>query len=261
MEIIILVLLAISILIFLSSVKRKITTRYEEFAIISEADSKAPLDVYEIYYPKRLSVATGSDEGYFAVFDLEYQSISQLPKQIYANESAIIVLHPVLESWENNDSLYAVNLKTKLDDKKIKDLLKTNDFQTQIRNYALLESTRKKLGKRSSKDQNYLTVQLLASGFEIAGSIKQRQKLDTPVLTYTWNISTANSGIHDIAIVLNLENESGDKSTSIGTIIHKVKVVSLGFLTHRQVNIFLAISGVLTTLLAILQALRILGII
>jgi hypothetical protein len=254
-------IIALGIALLLWALKQKISTKFEEFAVISEkATEDIPLNLWKTDKSRLLSLYPSSDD-YYAKFDLKHLAISQLPTQIYANESAMIVLHPVLESWENNESLLVVNLKTQLDTKKVVDLLKADDFQTKLKNYALLELTQKKIGKRSSKKHKYLAMELLASGFEIAGSTKQKQELDTPVLTYTWNISTENSGVHEVAIALTLEDETGEKSISIGTIIHKIKVVSLGPLTHRQVNIFLAISGVITTVLTLLQALRLLGVI
>lgn len=269
---IIILVIVVSVTGSLWILKRRITTEFDEFAIIPE-NEQAPFDLWWTDTSRRSSLSPRHDH-YYAIFDLERSSISQLPKRIYVNESATIVIHPTLDSWRNDQSLLVVNIKTKLDSKKVEDMLdidyRTKNFddmidvgdnRTKLRNYARLEMTRRKMGKRSAEKYEYLTLELLASGFQIAGSVKQKQDLSTPVLTYIWNISTGNSGIHDIAIGLALEDESGEKNTPIGTITHKIKVVSLGPLTHRQINIFLAISGVITALYTILQVLRFLEII
>ncbi|MFN8398761.1 MAG: hypothetical protein U0X74_02005 [Anaerolineales bacterium] len=259
---IIVLIIIISITSSLWILKKSIESEFDVFAIIPEnfSEKDIPLDLWETDTSRRASILSDPKSKYSIKFGLEQQLISQLPKKIYVNESAMIVIHPILRAWENDESLLVVDIETRLETKKVDSILNKSDYQTNLLNYALLELTRKKMRKSSTKEHKYLVLELLASGFQIAGNVKQKQELSIPNLTYQWNISTENSGIHEIAIGLSLEDELGKQGTTIGTLTHKIKVVSVGPMTHRQVNIFLTLSGVITTILAILQALRTLGI-
>lgn len=106
--------------------------------------------------------------------------------------------------------------------------------------------------------EQFLEIELLAAGLEIAGEEKQRQPLNSPRLTYWWNCYFPNSGWHWLSLVLRLVSQS--ETMELGVVPHNINVAKLDGLTQRQVWLMASLAGILSGGLAIVEALRQLGV-
>ena len=189
----------------------------------------------------------------YIVLELESELVSRLPERMYEGESEVVILHPLLKEWKGTDSILVVDLATSFQGS-VREL---KEARTELEEYALLYLTRQVLTEELPKFHiRYLSIELLATGFEISGERTQKQDLQCPILTYAWGIKAVTSGKHKIALVLKVEDENEIQTNLIGTILHEVKVASVARLTQRQIKILTAILGTCTALLAILEALQ-----
>lgn len=226
------------------------------FGLLAEKEVREKAKLEQI----KSGMADIFDRAWGVVVPIESHSISKLPTQVYEGESELIVLHPRLNATEDNDSLLIVNLATTAgDEKNIKSL---QNSRTELENYAVLKLAHKKMNiRQNKKGARYLAIKLIASGFDVAGELRQRQELENTNMIYTWGLTAKSSGNHKLALALYIENGTGEELAQIGTIFHQIKVVSIMNLTQRQVRVVAGVVGFITTILAILQTLHQLKII
>jgi hypothetical protein len=194
--------------------------------------------------------------SWFVVLPIDAQSVSRLPTHMYEGESELIVLHPLLKTEGDDNTILVMDLATQVDGEgKAKNLRKS---RIELENYAVLKLTRQKLGEKISASRvKYLAIELIAPGFDVHGEKKQRKLLQRSLSSpYTWGVAAKTSGNHEIALVFSAEDESGEEIAQIGRIVHKIRVASILRLTHRQARVLMGILGVITTALMILQALQ-----
>jgi hypothetical protein len=255
--------LLIFIVIFADYIWSTTSSISEDFAILPEWSVRAIIRSNRILDSKnilkKLPFRLVNDPTKYTVIPLESEKKSKMPTQIYEGESELIILRPQLEQWKEHDSLLAVNLISAINQAKTTNLKSQVEFE----NYAVLQHTKQKFTKVLSKgDQaQFLTIELLAPGFSVDGEKKQYQNLQNKNLIYSWGITANNSGNHTIGFTLKLESKSGNDTIQLGTMMWKIKVVSLFHLTKRQLRILFGSIGALTTILTILQALKELGVI
>jgi hypothetical protein len=249
----------IAILVYLWFLTIPQTSR---IAILSEKSvrEQADLEQSDISLANTLNSRVRRMDEWYVVVPTKSQEQSRIPSQIYEGESDLIVLHPQLDRWGEDDALLAVDLQNRVENKK---LAKLKQSRAELENYAVLQLTRHKFasGKPKVKYAQYLSIEIIAAGFEVDGEKKQKQDLHSQKLTYTWGITAKNSGNHKIGFSLKVEDAEGKELAQLGTAVHPLKVVSIMRLTQRQLRILVGSAGAITTVLTILQALQALKII
>lgn len=111
----------------------------------------------------------------------------------------------------------------------------------------------------SSKEKEYLEIEMMAAGFSVDGEKKQRQLLAINTLRYQWNCFFEKSGLHSFAFIFRVVASSGD-TLQIGRVEQTIKVAQIDHLTQRQVWILASSAGVLSGVLTLAEILRNLGI-
>ena len=110
----------------------------------------------------------------------------------------------------------------------------------------------------NSSSEQFIEIELLASGFTIDGEKKQRQSLTSQTLSYYWNCYFPNSADHTLSLILRLVSTSG--TIPIGDIQHTIKVVKLDHLTQRQIRLMALLASIISGGFAIAEILHRLGV-
>ncbi len=166
---------------------------------------------------------------------LEFEGEATLPRQVYVGDSHSIsvVLRPAPRAPEIGHKQL-----------RIRDTKRGKSIVIDI--------------PRDIDTEQFLEIELLAAGLEVAGEAKQRQPLTSPTLSYWWNCYFPNSGRHGLTLVLRLVSASD--ATELGAVHHNINVAKLDGLTQRQVWLMASLAGILSGGLAIAEALRQLGV-
>jgi hypothetical protein len=255
-EIITIFLLCISIaaLVYLWKTARK---RMWYFGILPERLFRQNIVLREQHLPYRNTQYEGD---YCVVLPLKSISTNRLPLQMYEGESELVVLHPLLQESQEDDSIITADLETWFGKAATAEKLKQS--RTELENYAVLKLVHQKVGKGTHNDRvKYLSVEILSSAFEIAGDRIQRQLLRQYPMSFTWSITAKSSGKQKLAFVFRAEDETEKEIVKVGMLSHEVRVASIARLNHRQVRILIGIIGMITTILAIVETLQRIGII
>jgi hypothetical protein len=111
---------------------------------------------------------------------------------------------------------------------------------------------------RDLRRDEFLEVELLASGAVVDGESKQREMLDFRPLSFRWSCYFPNSGRHHVGFTFRLINESG--TSVVGDVIREVLVVRIDHLTQRQVLLLAASGGIVSAAYTVFQILAAFGI-
>jgi hypothetical protein len=104
----------------------------------------------------------------------------------------------------------------------------------------------------------FLEFELLASGFEVSGEVKQRCNIENNLLNYQWSCYFPNSGSQAYEIVVWMVKD--DDKVFLKRIDRAVNVVRVDHLTQRQVWIWATMAGVISGIFSFIALLRQLGI-
>jgi hypothetical protein len=111
----------------------------------------------------------------------------------------------------------------------------------------------------SSKENEFLEIEIIAAGFSVDGDKKQKQLLTADSLKYQWNCFFEKSGTHAFAFVFRVVNTS-NVSLQIGRVEQTIKVAQIDHLTQRQVWILATSAGILSGILTLAEILKNLGL-